>query len=425
MVDLTDQSSSLIYAGTLANPTAVALTVLRDPPACRTSGRRPCSRSPASRAASRRATAAGRSRSTGCGARAGGRAAAGPAVEWDRFAGRARLADTAQRPSTRAARAQEFVAAYVDGVRAGFAEGATAPEFAGTMGPGVAAWTPLGVFLVHHALFSFPTRLWRPRAVARPRPSARRGCSARDRRGTNAWALHGSRTTSGLPLLGGDPHRMIELPGVYQQVRLACDEFDVVGLAFPGVPGVQHFGHTGTSRGGSPTRWPTTRTSARRRRAPGRQDADDRVLGDVGLSAVLPLLRARTVADVDAALDHWVEPVNNVLVADTTGRVLHRVAGRVPVRDGSSGAWTGWAAPAAGSRSLPTAKRGHRPTTAPTRAGTSLARPLRPDVAPRPDRRAARWRPAPVDVGPERRRVPDRRPRRRPRGAAASPCSSA
>ena len=68
--------------------------------------------------------------------------------------------------------------------------------------------------------------------------------------GSNAWALHGSRTASGSPLLAGDPHRLIELPGVYQQVRLACDEFDVVGLAFPGVPGVQHFGHTGTAAWG-------------------------------------------------------------------------------------------------------------------------------------------------------------------------------
>jgi penicillin G amidase len=63
-------------------------------------------------------------------------------------------------------------------------------------------------------------------------------------------------------------------------------------------------------------------------------------LGDAGLAALLPLLRARTVADVDAALDLWVEPVNNVLVADTSGRVLHRVAGRMPARDG--GAWAGW-----------------------------------------------------------------------------------
>ncbi|MEU7738828.1 penicillin acylase family protein, partial [Streptomyces griseus] len=29
----------------------------------------------------------------------------------------------------------------------------------------------------------------------------------------------------------------------YQQIRLACPEFDVVGLAVPGVPGIAHFGH--------------------------------------------------------------------------------------------------------------------------------------------------------------------------------------
>ena len=50
--------------------------------------------------------------------------------------------------------------------------------------------------------------------------------------------------------MAGDPHRIIELPGVYQQVRLACPEFDVLGLAFPGVPGVQHFGHTGSAAWG-------------------------------------------------------------------------------------------------------------------------------------------------------------------------------
>ena len=50
------------------------------------------------------------------------------------------------------------------------------------------------------------------------------------------------------------------------------------------------------------------------------------------LDAVLPLLRARSVEDVDAALERWVEPVNNVLVADRSGRTLHRVAGQLPVR---------------------------------------------------------------------------------------------
>jgi penicillin amidase len=57
-----------------------------------------------------------------------------------------------------------------------------------------------------------------------------------------------------------------------------------------------------------------------------------RVTHDLGFSALLPLLRARTVADVDRALDRWAEPVNVVQAADTEGGLLHRVAGKVPVR---------------------------------------------------------------------------------------------
>ena len=61
---------------------------------------------------------------------------------------------------------------------------------------------------------------------------------------SNSWAIHGSRTASGAPLLAGDPHRGIEFPNVYLQfhMRLRCT-FDVIGLSFPGVPGFAHFGH--------------------------------------------------------------------------------------------------------------------------------------------------------------------------------------
>ena len=63
--------------------------------------------------------------------------------------------------------------------------------------------------------------------------------------GSNGWLLAAERTGTGAALLAGDPHRFIEDPGVYQQIRLACPEYDVVGLAVPGVPGIAHFGHTG------------------------------------------------------------------------------------------------------------------------------------------------------------------------------------
>lgn len=57
-----------------------------------------------------------------------------------------------------------------------------------------------------------------------------------------------------------------------------------------------------------------------------------RVTGDLGFDVIPALLRARTVADVDRALDRWIEPVNVVHAADSTGELLHRVAGYVPAR---------------------------------------------------------------------------------------------
>ena len=63
--------------------------------------------------------------------------------------------------------------------------------------------------------------------------------------GSNNWAVHGSRTASGKPLLAGDSHRPLDIPNCYYQNHVACTEFDVIGLSFPGVPGFPHFGHNG------------------------------------------------------------------------------------------------------------------------------------------------------------------------------------
>ncbi|MFF5024197.1 penicillin acylase family protein [Streptomyces collinus] len=444
-----------------------------------------------------------------------------PALSWDVLVRRARLDDTARRCfatlERRDTETARWVRAYVDGVNEGLADGARrAPEFARTgLAPGSwQPWTPLGVWLATHLLFAgFPAKLWREQAVRHLGPGAV-GLFATDGPGTagsNGWLLSGDRTETGLPLLAGDPHRFIEDPGVYQQIRLSCPEFDVVGLAVPGVPGIAHFGHTGTvawsvtnamadyqdlyrerlrrtgagvqaldpdgtwrraarhtelvetagerpleievletARGpviaggpegltaeaapaeqaprpagaagtakvpgapsagepgvpsagtadvprarsaeaadalgarsadvpGTPSagaaRAPGTPAAvfaampgaqpreameateageaAEAADAPGAPSADacgaapapdhriptalalrypPRVTGDLGFGALLPLLRARRVEDVDAAFDAWAEPVNVVQAADTEGGLLHRVAGRVPVR---------------------------------------------------------------------------------------------
>jgi penicillin G amidase len=61
--------------------------------------------------------------------------------------------------------------------------------------------------------------------------------------GSNNWALAPGRTATGRPIVAGDPHRAFELPGMYAQMHLACDQFDVIGLTVPGVPAFPHFGH--------------------------------------------------------------------------------------------------------------------------------------------------------------------------------------
>lgn len=349
-------------------------------------------------------------------------------LDWDRFARQVRLEHTVRRcfdnldPESR-----EWLTAYVDGVNSTLAEGLSKASEIRALGLEAYAadprpwqpWTPLGIFWGIHLLFgTFPAKLFNAHVAERlgPHVVPLLRTEGSDRSGSNAWVAAGHRTASGLPLVAGDPHRTIELPGCYQQVGLACPELDVVGFTFPGVPGVQHFAHTGTvawgitnamadyqdltteslrvtgrdASGGSVVEargvrgWEPTDASSEVVRVRGGEDVVvpvvvtrrgpvvtgleaelDRattthastgsgdgasaprrahpaayslrtptaVEGDLGFSALLPLLRARSVDDVEAAFARWVEPVNSGLVADTTGRVRHVVAGRVPDRD--------------------------------------------------------------------------------------------
>ena len=62
---------------------------------------------------------------------------------------------------------------------------------------------------------------------------------------SNNWLVDGTQTRSGKPLLAGDPHRAIDVPNVFYQNHVCCDEFDAIGISFPGVPGISHQGHNG------------------------------------------------------------------------------------------------------------------------------------------------------------------------------------
>jgi len=56
--------------------------------------------------------------------------------------------------------------------------------------------------------------------------------------GSNNWAVAGSKTQSGVPILCNDPHLKLTLPSVWFEVQLNTAEFNVYGVSLPGFPGV-------------------------------------------------------------------------------------------------------------------------------------------------------------------------------------------
>ena len=56
--------------------------------------------------------------------------------------------------------------------------------------------------------------------------------------GSNGWAVAGSRTASGKPILSNDMHLEYSMPGVWYMTHLEAPGLDVSGVCLPGVPGV-------------------------------------------------------------------------------------------------------------------------------------------------------------------------------------------
>jgi penicillin amidase len=212
--------------------------------------------------------------------------------------------------------------------------------------------------------------------------------------GSNSWAVHGSRTTTGKPVLCNDSHRALDVPSVYWQVHVSCPTFNVIGATFPGMPAFPHFGHNGrvawniTHTGGDYQDLYIEQFRARERAEPG--DPDEVVLevrtpdgwtiadrtmetitvrggtevqaevwrtrhgpivhGDPrtgvalalrytatdqprrGFEALRPMLTARTVDELFDAQQEWVDPVNNLVAADTEGNIGYLTRGALPVR---------------------------------------------------------------------------------------------
>jgi penicillin amidase len=214
--------------------------------------------------------------------------------------------------------------------------------------------------------------------------------------GSNSWVLDGQRTASGSPLLAADPHRALDTPNVFYQNHLACPDFDAIGLSFPGVPGLSHFGHSRTVAwcvttamadyqdlyierfdGSNPPRyeykgqWLQAEWQREVIHLRGGEPVEIDVsvthhgpiiVGDptqgyamalrytaiakpnASFNALLPMLCANTVDDFEETLRPWIDPCNNMLFADVHGHVGYRTRGQVPIRSRAN-AWLpvpGW-----------------------------------------------------------------------------------
>ncbi|MCK6449244.1 MAG: penicillin acylase family protein [Alphaproteobacteria bacterium] len=199
--------------------------------------------------------------------------------------------------------------------------------------------------------------------------------------GSNSWAVHGSRTASGRPILASDPHRALTLPSLRYLVHLAAPGFDAVGAGEPCVPGIS-LGHNGAiafgltifdadqedimvyetdgaeryrHRGG----W--ERFERVEERIPVKGEADQAVTlaysrhgavlleeperkrafalrsvwsepGAAPYLASLTGMRARNLDEFRAALARWKAPAVNMTYAGLDGHVARLTAGYLPLR---------------------------------------------------------------------------------------------
>jgi penicillin amidase len=218
--------------------------------------------------------------------------------------------------------------------------------------------------------------------------------------GSNAWAIAGSHTATGKPMLSTDMHVEFSLPGIWYMTHLEAPGLNVEGVAVPGIPGIAA-GHNDriawgeTVLGFSAQDLYVERVDLRAGRylyqgqvLPGAQDKEIvRVRGgasetlttlstkhgpvfyqnnnivmslrwtafdaSVFHSFFLPLDRAQNWTEFRSALDKYGSLPLNFLYADVDGNIGYQVAGKLPIRrnfqgdvpvDGSSGnfEWAGY-----------------------------------------------------------------------------------
>lgn len=56
--------------------------------------------------------------------------------------------------------------------------------------------------------------------------------------GSNNWAVAGSKTQSGAPILCNDPHLELSFPSIWYEMQITTPTMNAYGVTFPGIPGI-------------------------------------------------------------------------------------------------------------------------------------------------------------------------------------------
>ncbi len=219
--------------------------------------------------------------------------------------------------------------------------------------------------------------------------------------GSNSWVLAGQRTVGGTPILANDMHLPMYQPSIWYENHLVGGGLNVIGITFPGVPGVVA-GHNGHVAWGFTNGFPDVQDLYRERlrrdeagrvwyeyrgewhraeiireeiEVKGAETVVEEVIltrhgpiinalaadlageeplalrwtswePDTVIHAVLEMMEARTCLEFRQALRRWTSPVQNVVYADREGNIAYSLAGRVPIRAKGEGltpvpGWTG------------------------------------------------------------------------------------
>ena len=190
--------------------------------------------------------------------------------------------------------------------------------------------------------------------------------------GSNAWAVAGSRTASGRPILANDPHLEFSIPSPWYLVHLRAPGLNVTGATIIGLPAVI-VGHNDHIAWGTTNLQFDVQDLYREQAGVSARLEQDAIpvkstnaipialgltahgplfVSDVGVQYSLhwaanepdgltfPFLdidRAQNWTEFRAALEHYGGPGQNFVYADTEGNIGYQAAGMLPIRQPCAG----------------------------------------------------------------------------------------